>query len=71
MSDSPVLVICIIIIAALLLFLGVCELFYLDITGLGCVEKALREFPEAAKKIWIYPPKKPILQALRHLYRHL
>ena len=48
MSNSPALIISIIIIA-LLLFLGVCELFYLDITGLGR-RKALHEFPEAAKK---------------------
>lgn len=39
-----------IIIAALLVFLGVTELLYLDITGLGR-KKALREFPKAAKKL--------------------
>lgn len=48
MSDSPVLVIFIIVIACLL-FLGVCELLYLDITGLGR-RKAVREFPAAAQK---------------------
>ena len=48
MSNSLVLIISIIIIA-LLIFLGVGELFYLDITGRGH-KKALREFPEAAEK---------------------
>ena len=48
MSNSPALIISIIIIA-LLLFVGFCELLYLDITGLGR-RKALREFPAAAKK---------------------
>ena len=68
MSNSPALIISIIIIA-LLLFLGFCELLYLDITGLGR-RKALHEFPAAAKNLVLFR-KKPILQALWHLYRHL
>ncbi len=48
MSNSPALIISIITIA-LLLFIGICELLYLDITGLGR-RKAFREFPEVAKK---------------------
>jgi len=56
MSDSPVLVISIIIIA-LLLFIGICDFFYMDITGLGR-RKALREFPAAAQKFGFIPPKK-------------
>ncbi len=49
LSNSPALIISIIIIA-LLLFLGMCELLYLDITGLG-LRKALHEFPAAAKEL--------------------
>ena len=48
MSDSPLLVISVIIIA-LLLFVGICDFFYLDITGLGR-RKAFREFPATAQK---------------------
>ena len=48
MSNSPILIIvqCIIV---LIICLGICEFFYMDITGLGR-RKAFREFPEAAKK---------------------
>ena len=48
MSNSPILI-SIQTIIVLLVCLGICDFFYMDITGLGR-RKALRKFPEAAQK---------------------
>ena len=48
MPNSPVMIFMETIIV-LLVCLGICEFFHMDITGLGR-RKALREFPEAAQK---------------------